>query len=276
MFTFEFDHFDWVSQFHRSNGFFVLPTIFISLPYKFLATTMILQIYLAIGQLTSRLRKSSLQYLMHINIYFVTALPMCLTYPLTQVFHLEFFSNIFISVSSLSLQLQHLVTLDTKALSCHIHNSSYSLCSWLTQEYAIPHSFLPTVLHFHWSSSSTAVNPSPLQLPGSYHVYWLMAPSRITYLLYFISMNWSPFAQFCTMTFTYTLLFVVYSIKLEIVHKQSFPSLLRYFAICIQPLTSHHLLIWHSGQLAWWHFSPSFENLDNFLLQPLPSIPIAT
>ena len=109
-----------------------------------------------------------------------------------------------------------------------------------------------------------------------YHVHWLMAPSRITYPLYVISMNCSPSAQICTMTFTYTLLFMVYSIKLEIVHKQSFPSLLGYFAICIQPLTSHHLLMWHSGQLAWWHFSPSFRNLTYFLLQPLPSILITT
>ena len=56
---------------------------------------MTLQIYLAFGQLTSRLKKSSLLFLMHINTYFVTALPMCLTYPSTQVFRLDFFHHHF-------------------------------------------------------------------------------------------------------------------------------------------------------------------------------------
>ena len=46
--------------------------------------------------------------------YFVILMPMCLTYPLTQVFCLDFFIIIFISFSSLSLQLQRLLHIGYK------------------------------------------------------------------------------------------------------------------------------------------------------------------
>ena len=82
-----------------------------------MATSVTLQIYLAIGQLTSRLRRSSLPFLMHINTYFLIALPMCLTYPSSHMFHLDFFIIIFISFSSLFLQLQRLANIGYKSSS---------------------------------------------------------------------------------------------------------------------------------------------------------------
>ena len=130
----------------------MLPTIWTSLPDTFLATSMTLQIYLAIGQLTSRLRKSSLPYLMHINIYFVTALPMCLTYPLTQVFHLEFFITIFILVSSLSLQLQHLVHIGYKS-SFVTHTQLFMQPMLLAHSRICNPTFIPTYFSTHLRNS---------------------------------------------------------------------------------------------------------------------------
>ena len=106
---------------------------------------MTLQIYLAVGQLTSRLRKSPLPYLMHINIYFVTALPMCLTYPLTQVFHLEFFITIFIPVSSLSLQLEHLVHIGYKS-SFMTHTQLFMQPMLLAHSRICNPTFVPTYI----------------------------------------------------------------------------------------------------------------------------------
>ena len=251
--------------------------IWTSLPDTFLATSMTLQSYLAIGQLTGRLRKSSLSFLMHINTYFVTALPMCLTYPLTQVFRLDFFHHHFhtflfpfsTAPASGAHWIQKLIhdtytTLHAAYVPGSIKNMQSHIRSYLL--------FCLSIGHPHQQLSIPVLCNYLL----FYHIHWLMAPSRITSLRYIISMNCSPFKQICTMTFTYTLLFVVYSVKLETVHKESFLSLLTYFAICIQLLTLHHLLMWHSGQLAWWHFSPSFRNLTYFLPQPLLSTLIAT
>ena len=96
----------------------------------------------------------------------MTALPICLTYPLTQVFHLEFFITIFIPVSSFSLQLQHLVHTGYKS-SFMTHTQLFMQPMLLAHSRICNPTFIPTYfLHFHWSSSSTAVNPSALQLPG--------------------------------------------------------------------------------------------------------------
>ena len=146
----------------------------------FLATSMTLQIYLAVGQLTSRLRKSSLPFLMHINTYFVIALPMCLTYLsiLPNCFALNFFIIIFISFSSLSLQLQYLAQIGYKSSST-THTLMLLAHSRICNPTFAPITFLP----FRWSSTSTAVNPSTRQLPGFFFItfisLWLHQESLI-------------------------------------------------------------------------------------------------
>ena len=117
--------------------------IWTSLPDTFPATSMTLLVYLAVGQLTSRLGKSSLPFLMHINTYFVTALSMCVTYPLTKMFLFRFFL-IFIPFSSLSLQLQHLAHIGYKSSST-THTPLFTQLMLLAHSrICIPHSLLPT------------------------------------------------------------------------------------------------------------------------------------
>ena len=117
-------------------------------------------------------------------------------------------------VFSLSLQLQHLVHIGYKS-SFMTHTQLFMQPMLLAHSRICNPTFVPT--YFFAFPLVILINSCQSQYSATtwffYHVHWLMAPSRITYLLYVISMNCSPSAQICTMTFTYTLLFVVYSVN---------------------------------------------------------------
>ena len=193
------------------------------------------------------------------------------------MFCLDLFIIIFISFFSLSLQLQHLAHIGYKSSSMTQTQPSMPLILLAHSRICNP-TFPPTYfLPFYWSSSSTAVNPSTLQLP----VFFLSHSLAYGSIKNHLSSLWCFYELFSIPTDLYNDFYIHLTLrgiqhqignspqaKLPITHQ-----ILRYLHTTIDLASSLDVAFWTACR---WHFSPSFTNLTYFLPQPLLLILITT